>query len=171
MIGPASFIQLPVDWAALGTAVHAFMAADRPGMESGERLAMATTVLGRWSVQGALRAEELLAASDALRGWIERRWPSASWHREWPVRMRQESGTELIGYADLVLVDGDSFVLVDYKCLGGTRDEALVASAGYAGQVWTYAEAIAKATGKRAAGCFVHLLRQGIIAEVVDYRP
>jgi ATP-dependent exoDNAse (exonuclease V) beta subunit len=157
-----------VDWAALGTAVHAFMAADRPGMESGERLAMATTVLGRWSVQGALRAEELLAASDALRAWALRHWPAGAWHREWPVRMRQEDGTELIGYADLVLVDGDSFVLVDYKCLGGTRDEALDAAAGYAGQVWTYAEAIAKATGKRADGCFVHLVTQGIVVAISD---
>ncbi|MEK6629515.1 MAG: PD-(D/E)XK nuclease family protein [Acidobacteriota bacterium] len=164
VIGAAPFIQLPVDWAVLGTAVHAFLAADRSGKETGERLAMATAVLGRWSVQGALRAEELLAASDALRAWVERRWPGATWHREWPVRMRQEGGTELIGYADLVLVDGESFVLVDHKCLGGTRDEALDASAGYAGQVWTYAAAIAKATGKRAAGCFVHLVAQGIVA-------
>jgi len=170
MLGPAPFIQLPVDWAALGTAVHAFMAADRSGMEGGERLAMATAVLGRWSVQGALRAEELLAASDALRGWAARRWPAATWHREWPVRMRQEGGTELIGYADLVLVDGDSFVLVDYKCLGGSRDDALVSSAGYAGQVWTYAETMAKATGKRAAGCFVHLVTQGIVVAVTE-RP
>jgi ATP-dependent exoDNAse (exonuclease V) beta subunit len=170
VFGPAPFIQLPVDWAVLGTAVHAFMAADRPGMESGERLAMATAVLGRWSVQGALRAEELPAASDALRAWVARRWPAATWHREWPVRMRQESGTELIGYADLVLVDGDSFVLVDYKCPGGTRNEALAAAAGYAGQVWTYAETIAKATGKRAAGCFVHLVTQGIVVAVTE-RP
>jgi ATP-dependent exoDNAse (exonuclease V) beta subunit len=83
--------------------------------------------------------------------------------------MRQEGGTELIGYADLVLVDGESFVLVDHKCLGGTRDEALVAAAGYAGQVWTYADAIAKATGRRAAGCFVHLVAQGVMVEVTDF--
>ena len=84
--------------------------------------------------------------------------------------MRQECGTELIGYADLVVMDGESFVLVDHKCLGGTRDEAIAASAGYAGQVWTYAEAIAKATGKRAAGCFVHLVAQGEVVAVTD-RP
>lgn len=147
-IGSAPFIQLPADWAALGTAVHAFLAADRPGMEIAERLEMATAVLGRWSVQGALRAEALLAASDALRASVARRWPAATWRREWPVRMRQDGSTELIGYADLVVMDGESFVLVDHTCLGGTRDEALAASAGYAGQVWTYAEAIAKATGK-----------------------
>ena len=33
-----------------------------------------------------------------------------------------------------------------------------------------YAEAIAKATGKRAAGCFVHLVTQGMVVAVTD-RP
>jgi ATP-dependent exoDNAse (exonuclease V) beta subunit len=84
--------------------------------------------------------------------------------------MRKESGTELIGYADLVVMDAESFVLVDHKCLGGPRDEALAAAAGYAGQVWTYAETIATATGKRAAGCFVHLVAQGVMVAVTE-RP
>jgi hypothetical protein len=65
------------------------------------------------------------------------------------------------GYADLVLVDGERVVLVNHKCLGVTRDEAVAASAGHAGQVGTYAEAIARATGKRCAGRFVHLVAQG----------
>jgi hypothetical protein len=170
VIGPAPFIQLPVEWAVLGTAVHAFLAVDRPGIELGERLAMATDVLERWSVQGALRAEALLAASEALYAWVASLWPTATWHREWPVRLRQEGGTEFIGYADLVLMDGERFVLVDHKCLGGTRDEAVAASAGFAGQVGTYGKAIAKATGKRCAGCFVHLVAQGTVAAVTPPR-
>jgi len=35
-------------------AVHAFLAVDRPGMELGERLAMAIDVLERWGVQVGL---------------------------------------------------------------------------------------------------------------------
>jgi ATP-dependent exoDNAse (exonuclease V) beta subunit len=166
VLGPAPFIQLPVEWAALGSAVHAFLAADRAGPETTGRLAMATAVLERWSVQGALRADALCAAADALRAWVERRWPAAARHHEWPVRLRQEGGTELIGYADLVLMGGESFVLVDHKCVGGSREEALAAAAGYAGQLGAYAEAIAKATGKRAAGCFVHLVTQGVVVAV-----
>jgi ATP-dependent helicase/nuclease subunit A len=100
--------------------------------------------------------------------WVARRGPAARGHREWPVRMRQASGTEFVGYADLVLMDTDSFALVDYKCVGGNRDEALQAAAGYAGQVWTYAEAIARATGKRATGCFIHLVAQGLVIAVND---
>ena len=164
LLAPPPFIQLPVDWALLGNAVHAFLAADRPDLDSDERLAMASRLLEHWSVQGALRATDLIAASDALRAWVARRFPGATWHREWPVRMRQDNGTELVGYADLVLEDGDAFVLVDHKCAGGTQEEALAACSGYAGQIGTYADAIAAATGKRTAGCFVHLVTHGVIA-------
>jgi ATP-dependent exoDNAse (exonuclease V) beta subunit len=142
------------------------MAGDRSELDTRERLAMAAAVLERWSAQGALRADALLAASDALGAWVARHWPDATWHREWPVRMRQETGTELIGYADLVLMSDESFVLVDHKCLEATRDEALAASTGYAGQVGVYADAIANATGKRVAGCFVHLVAQGLVVAV-----
>jgi ATP-dependent helicase/nuclease subunit A len=86
------FVQLPVDWAALGSAVHAFFAGDRPGLEG--RVGMAEDVLARWGVQGSMRADDLLAASDALQTWAARRWPHASWHREWPVRARESNGTE-----------------------------------------------------------------------------
>jgi len=166
VLGSAPFVQAPVEWTALGSAVHAFLAVDRAGLEPAERLAMATAVLERWSVQGALRADALVAMADSLRAWVGRRWPAVTWHCEWPVRLRQEGGTELIGYADLVLMDGESFGLVDHKCLCGSREEALAAAAGYAGQLGAYAEAIAKATGKRAAGCFVHLVAQGVVVAV-----
>ena len=164
------FIQLPVDWALLGNAVHAFLAADRPDLDSDERLAMASRLLEHWSVQGVVRAEDLLAVSDRLRGWAARRFPGATWHREWPVRVRQDNGTELVGDADLALEDGDAFVFVDHKCVGGTQDEALAACSGYAGQIRTYAGAIAAATGKRMAGCFVHLVAQGVMA-ALTHRP
>ena len=166
-LGPALLIQTPVDWAALGTAVHAFLAVDGPAAEGDERLGLAAGALGRWSVQSAIHAGALVAASDAFRAWCERRWPLATWHREWPVRLRQDDGTEFIGYADLVVMGEASFVLVDHKSLSGTREEALESALGYAGQLWTYAEAIAAATGKRAEACFVHLIAQGCVVSVM----
>jgi hypothetical protein len=117
-------------------------------------------------VQSAIHAGALVGASDAFGAWCERRWPSAVWHREWPVRLRQDDGTELIGYADMVVMGDESFVLVDHKCLSGTREEALDGATGYAGQIWTYAEAIAAATGKRADGCVVHLIAQECVVSI-----
>jgi ATP-dependent helicase/nuclease subunit A len=166
VLASAPHVQLPVEPVELGHAVHAFYAGDRPGLDAAERLSMATASLCRWSVQGALRPEELVASSDALRGWIARRWPSARWHREWPLRLRAENGTELAGYADLVLMDADCFVLVDHKCPVGTREEAMAGAAKYAGQLGAYATAMAAATGRRAAGCFLHLVTQGVVVPI-----
>jgi hypothetical protein len=166
VIGSAVFIQQPAEPVALGSAVHAFFAGDRPGLDTAGRLAMAQALLAGWSVQGSLRPEALLDSSDALRQWVNRRWPRASWHREWPVRMLDGVGTELAGYADLVLLDGDSFVLVDHKCLGCGRDAAVKEATEYGSQLGAYACAIAKATGRRAGGCYIHLVTQGVIVEV-----
>ncbi len=166
VLGRPPRLQLPVDPVALGSAVHAFLAGDRPGLDPGERLAMAAAVLQRWNVQGAMQPEDVVASAGALRAWIDRHWPAATWHREWPLRLRSDEGTELAGYADLVLVDGDRFVLVDHKCPVCTRDQAMAAAAGYAGQVGTYADAIAAATGKQGAGSFLHLVTQGAIVAI-----
>jgi ATP-dependent exoDNAse (exonuclease V) beta subunit len=130
VIGTPLVVQPHTDWQAFGNAVHAFFAADVPGLETAERLALATALLARCEVGEAVQADALLAASDALRAWAEQRWGAAAWHREWPLKMRQESGTELVGYADTMIMSSDSFALVDYKCIGSTRDEALEAAAG-----------------------------------------
>ena len=74
----------------------------------------------------------------------------------------------MIGYADVVLMGTNSFAVIDYKCVGGNCEEALEAAAGYAGQIWTYAEAIAQATGKRVECCFIYLVVQGLIVAVND---
>jgi hypothetical protein len=165
-LGLPLLIQTPVDWAALGTAVHAFLAADGAALDPDERLGLAAGALERWSVQSAIHVGALVGASGVFRAWCERRWQSAAWHREWPVRLRQDDGTELIGYADMVVMGGESFVLIDHKCLSGTREEALEAAGGFAGQAWAYAESIAAATGKRADGCFVHLVAHGCAVSV-----
>ena len=40
------------------------------------------------------------------------------------MRLRQDGGAELGGYADMVVMSDESFVLVNHKCLSGTREEA-----------------------------------------------
>lgn len=57
------------------------------------------------------------------------------------------------------------FVLVDYKDLAGTLEEAITAAAGYGGQIAAYAEAIEAATRKRVRergeSCWGGLAHQG----------
>jgi len=156
------------DAIALGSACHAYFAADRPALGDDERLAIARGVLGRWAVQGSVTPAALVASGNALRAWVTARHPRAEWHHEWPVRQRLDDGSELVGSADLVLVDEGGITLVDHKCLAGSRDDALAAAAAYGGQLSAYARAIEAATGSTVRAQFIHLVLQG---EIVELRP
>jgi ATP-dependent helicase/nuclease subunit A len=171
-LGPARTIgaALPVvgrpEWTALGSACHAFFAADRPGTSAAERLALARAALERWGVQGTLAPEALAGAGAALSAWVSARPLPSAWHREWPVHRRLEGGSELVGAADLVLEDDGGLTLVDHKCLAGSLDDALRAAAGYGGQLAAYAEALEAATGKPVRERLVHLVLQGAIVAI-----
>ncbi len=113
--------------------------------------------------------ESLVAASDALRTWLETRYPGASWFREWPVRARIDGPAPrlLVGEVDLFLELPDAFVLVDHKSFPGSekeRDRRLLEE--YAPQLGWYAQVLAKALGKPLRAAFVHLPMRGEMAEV-----
>jgi len=151
---------------ALGEAVHAFLAADRTSLDRQARVEMAAGLLARWEVRSALLPEALLAASDALRAWIDSRWPGAVWHREVPLSARLPRGTVLRGVADLVVESDDGFVLVDHKSFPGDLATATERAATFAGQLCAYAEAIARATARTHIGSFIHLPISGAVVEL-----
>jgi len=152
----------------VGDAVHAFLAAD-PGGAVEARRAMASRLLAGHGVAGALDPGTLLHVSDALRAWLEERYPGALWHREWPIRARLEGAHPrlLAGEVDLFLELEGGFVLVDHKSFPGAeaeRDRRLAEEWGP--QLGWYARALAKALGKPLRAAFVHLPIRGEMAEV-----
>lgn len=156
------------DMGAVGDALHGFLAADAGG-ERAARLAMAGRLLAAGGVPGAVDPATLLDASDALRAWLEARYPGARWFREWPVRARLEGEPPrlLVGEVDLFLERPDGFVLVDHKAFPGLeaeRDRRLVEE--WAPQLGWYARALSRALGKPLQGAFIHLPIRGEIAEV-----
>ena len=158
----------PEQAADVGEAIHGFLAADRHG-ERAARLAMATRLLRGYGVQGAFAPDTLLEVSDALRTWLDARYPGATWRREWPVRARLAGDPPrlLVGEVDLFLELPDGFVLVDHKSFPGTereRDRRLVED--YAPQLGWYAEVLEKALGKPMKAAFIHLPIRGEMAEV-----
>ncbi len=146
------------DMGDLGSAVHGFLAADRPGISEPERLAMATGLLSRWGVRSALDPEHLLEASDALGAWVRATWPAATWRREWPVTMRLPDGAVVRGTIDLLLETDAGLVVIDHKVFPGSRDAVLVRAKSHVGQLDAYA-AILRATAS------------GLPVEVVVHLP
>jgi ATP-dependent exoDNAse (exonuclease V) beta subunit len=152
--------------APLGDAVHAFLAADR---WKGERDALAARLLQSYGVIGAVAPASLVRASDALRAFLDGRFPGAAWRREWPVRARISDRRHprlLQGEVDLFLERPDGFVLVDHKSFPGIereRDERVVA---HAAQLGLYAFVLERALKKPLLTAFIHLPIRGEIVEV-----
>ncbi|MEO6028494.1 MAG: UvrD-helicase domain-containing protein [Candidatus Binatia bacterium] len=141
----------------LGDAIHGFLAADRPTLDTDERRDIARGILARWGVAFALQPDDLLRASDRLRAWVDARFPGAIWHREWPLLHRQPNGTIVRGTADLVIEHAGGYAVIDHKSFPGSAEQAAVRAVGFAGQLAAYASAVTAATGRPVTGCFVHL--------------
>jgi hypothetical protein len=154
------------DMELLGDALHAFLAADR---WTGDREGLAVRLLSSYGVIGAVAPASLVRSSDALRSFLDARFPGATWCREWPVRARfGDRGQErlLQGEVDLFLEQTDGFVLVDHKSFPGNnreRDERVLA---HAAQLGLYAFVLARALGKPLLAAFIHLPIRGEIVEV-----
>ncbi len=146
---------------ALGDTCHAFFAADASELPEAERLALAAAVLQAHATGGVMSAADLALAGARLRDWTARRWPGATWRREWPLQHRLTNGSVLRGYADLVLETADGLVLIDHKCLSGTHEEALASAATYGGQLAAYTAALEAATSLHVLERWLHLVLQG----------
>lgn len=150
----------------LGDAVHAFLAADR---FTGDRAAMAARLLSAHGVAGAVAPASLVRASDALRAFVDARWPGAAWRREWPVRARfldRGAPRLLVGDVDLFLELPDGFVLVDHKSFPGSDRERDVRVVAHAAQLGLYAFALERALRKPLKAAFIHLPIRGELAEI-----
>jgi ATP-dependent exoDNAse (exonuclease V) beta subunit len=156
------------DAGAVGDAIHAFLAAD-DGRERERRLVVASRLLSAHGVTGALAPETLLDVSDALRTFLEARYPAATWLREWPIRARLDGAPPRLvsGEVDLLLELPDGFVLVDHKSFPGAeaeRDRRIAEE--WSPQLGWYARVLEKALGKPLRAAFVHLPIRGEMAEV-----
>lgn len=144
------------DMAALGDAVHGFLAADAIHCDGAERHDMAERLMIRWGVGGALSPSGVVAAADRLWGFCSTRWPGARVLREWPVA--GNVGLQHVrGRIDLLIETTTGFVVIDHKTYPGqpaTWEDRVVR---YGPQLGLYARLCMAATGKPVEGVFVHL--------------
>jgi ATP-dependent helicase/nuclease subunit A len=164
-LGPPVRIHRSVDMDVLGTTIHNFFAADDPLGPKPDRLALAAGLLDRFQVAGALAPADLLELGNRLWRWVRKRFgPNSRLRTEWPLGLKLETGTLLLGTADLLVETGETFAIIDHKSFGWataqTKAEAL------AGQLGCYADAVARALPGKTVSTWVHLPLEGMIAEV-----
>ncbi|MEY4374123.1 MAG: hypothetical protein RL760_289, partial [Candidatus Eisenbacteria bacterium] len=163
---PAMTPRRTEDYFELGEAIHAFFSGDQASDAPTKRELMAEEQLKAFGVSECVRPADLARSAEALRAWIAKRWPDAVWRREWSIQRRLPEGSEVHGYADLVLETRDGLVVIDHKCLNCTLDEALGHAAGYHGQLSAYADVLTRALGRPVIGRWIHLTFQGVCVEL-----
>lgn len=131
------------DMAAVGEALHRFLAADDPAFALEKRLALATRLLDAWGVTG-LDPRDVVTMGNRFRSFIESRWPDAILRCEAPITQRID-GCTLSGRIDAVIETPDEIVVIDHKSFPGARSQWQAQAEKYFGQLQLYAEAL-KAT-------------------------
>jgi ATP-dependent exoDNAse (exonuclease V) beta subunit len=158
-IGPGVRLRGRTDWTQLGTAVHAFLAAEPLVTGAGDRQATADRIVARAGLGGALDAGSLLAVSDRLRAVLDQRWPGATWQYEVPITatISTASGPRRIdGVIDLLGWVPDGVILIDHKTYPAPSLRAVAArAAALTPQLGSYADALERC-GRPVTGAYLH---------------
>jgi len=147
-----------VGWNVVGDALHAFLAADGEDLSREERQRRAERILAASEAQSVVSAQTLLLAGDQLRGWIDRQWPGARWHREYPVTgvIADDGGARRVrGTIDLLLERDDGVIILDHKSYPGPSETWAVKARELAPQLNAYGR-ILEMGGQRILGKWIH---------------
>ena len=154
------------DMDVVGNAFHAFFAADRPGFEQAHRLDLATGIIKRWKISGAVDPSHLLQSADNLAAWVKQKYPEAVWRREWPLSRRLPEETIVSGFSDLVLKFGKRFAIIDHKTFAGNKKDAGRKAAKFFGQLKAYREILQDQYEGSHVACYIHYPMIGSIFEI-----
>ncbi len=157
-------IKSKTDKTALGNAIHGFLAVDTIGMDRNRQLDIATGLLRRWNLEGAMLPEDMLVVVESLMAFIGQKYPGAKILREWPIALRNADNQLISGFVDMVLELPEAYVVIDHK--GYSENDFVEHVKQFAPQLALYKEAIEKATGKKVLATLIHLSLLGKICEV-----
>jgi ATP-dependent exoDNAse (exonuclease V) beta subunit len=158
------------DYEVLGNALHGFLAADIEGIAVEDRSRRAGALVEGAGLAGVVGADAFVAAGDALRAWVERKWPCAVWHREIPIDgiVASEHGERRVsGIIDLLLETDAGYVLLDHKSFPAGAESAWRAQcATFIPQLAAYAWLLEAMGDKPLVACWVHLPVAGGMVEI-----
>jgi len=163
--GPPLQILSAVDGAALGSAIHTYLASI-PSLERlplAAKIERAASILTTWGVSGCVHAAHVVASGDALYRWIAHRWPGSHAATEAPMEALRPDGGWWRGTIDLAVVapSGEVLAIIDHKATGGMHPKPIDALE-YAPQLHAY-----RAVGTPATELWIHHSLAGTCAQVV----
>ena len=163
----AKYISLHTDeqqarMSDIGTCIHNIYAAYDPAKDKEATIRMAQTIIESYSVQAAIRADEVIEAIESLYAYLSKTYgaPTATKH-ELPFAHLSENGQLVHGEMDLLWYTKDGVVLVDYK---NTKKEEPNPKE-YMGQLTAYSEAI-KSAGLILRGAVLYYATLGNIITI-----
>lgn len=145
----------------LGNALHAFLAVDCGAFDVNRKRTIAQELLTAHGSDGAVSAEDLVAAADAFHAWIETRWPGATLRREVPLHAFTD-GVVVDGTADLLVETEKGVVIIDHKSFPGSTAQARDRAAKYAPQLAAYKRVVEMATKKPVIETGIHMPVAGL---------
>jgi ATP-dependent helicase/nuclease subunit A len=132
------------DMARVGEALHRFLAADDPVLESGVRVALASRLLNVWGVTG-LDPRDVVTMSTRFHAFLNDRWPGALLRRETLVMHRLGHRT-LSGRIDVIVETPKATIVIDHKSFPGNRTQWVEQAKRYAAQLRLYSGTLKAAT-------------------------
>jgi ATP-dependent exoDNAse (exonuclease V) beta subunit len=155
------------DMAAIGTALHALIAAELLNPERTDALEHARTLLASYCGSGFSRdpsgdsaatfvePESALAAARRFRAWLEQKFAPKRTLVEYPIVHALADGRAVRGWIDVLLETNAGYVVIDHKSSPRPKSEWPAEALEHSGQLAVYARAL-EAAGKTVAGCWIH---------------
>ncbi len=147
------------DMQRVGSAIHAFLAADDATRDHTWRMSLAASILANWEVESVLTPESLLEINDRLMEFINDRWPDATIRKEWPVSLRTENGVVMQGWVDMLVESREGIVIIDHKSFPGTNEKQEMQK--YFAQLSLYSRSLGFADEAKATSTLLHLPLRG----------
>lgn len=155
-------------YAAIGDAVHAYMAAlpSLIGLDSDKKTAVALRCLTGFGVNALLTPDVLVTSGDRFVAWVDATYPGAEWLTEVPVTVPHAESGQWNGTVDLLLMlsNGEA-VLIDHKSAPLRRDACLAKAATFSGQLLSY-QNILRQLKVPVHSTWIHFPLPGTLAEM-----
>jgi ATP-dependent exoDNAse (exonuclease V) beta subunit len=85
----------------------------------------------------------------SIRGWINSRWPGCRPLAETPLAAKLDNGQQIVGRIDLLLMTDKGIVVLDHKSTPSGPSQWPELAQSYAGQLFTYATGVERATKQK----------------------